>query len=391
MRLALRTERAKGIATTFVAFASLCAASLVGAGLAQAAPRDQAFRIHSRIAGVPPTAAVLDQMEALVKAGKVEDAAKVAMDNPNFYNLTLKNWVTPWTAKDQSVRGGLNDYSATVIGMIRDDVSFDQVLSADIVYTGAATLTGVPAYSLANNTHYDTLEAQNIDLKANLVQQKQSTLSQLGEQAGVLSTRGFAAAYYFDGTNRAAIRATMATFTCNELEQLSDTTVPDFRVRRDVDRAPGGDAAVFRNKCAGCHAGMDALDGAFAHYDFVNATLTYDKTKVADKMNKNPNTFADGFVVSDDGWINMWANGQNARLGWNGDQGGTGATAFGKMLASTDEFPVCMAKRVKNAVCLTAVKDISSDDVADEAAKFKADNFNMKNMFARTAATCMGD
>ena len=41
--------------------ATVCAAPL--------SDRDKAKRIHDRIAGVPPTEAVLDQMEALVTAG----------------------------------------------------------------------------------------------------------------------------------------------------------------------------------------------------------------------------------------------------------------------------------------------------------------------------------
>ena len=59
------------------------------------------------------------------------------MDNPAFYSVTLKNLVTPWTNRDQTVFAPLNDYTATVIGMVRDDVPFDQVLSGDILYVGS--------------------------------------------------------------------------------------------------------------------------------------------------------------------------------------------------------------------------------------------------------------
>jgi hypothetical protein len=51
----------------------------------------------------------------------------------------------------------LNDYTATVIGMVRDDVPFNTVLSADIVYTGRARRR-LPAYSPTNNDHYEQLE-----------------------------------------------------------------------------------------------------------------------------------------------------------------------------------------------------------------------------------------
>src|SRR5262249_4378505 len=103
-----------------------------GAGLAVAGAREQAQRIHDRIAGVPPSAQVLDQMEQLVAGGDAAGAARVAMLAPSFYTTTLKNWITPWTNREQSVFAPLNDYTATVIGIIRDDVDYRQVLMGDI-------------------------------------------------------------------------------------------------------------------------------------------------------------------------------------------------------------------------------------------------------------------
>ena len=46
-----------------------------------------------------------------------------AMQNRAFYDVTLKNFATPWTNRDQTVFAPLNDYVATVIGMVRDDVA----------------------------------------------------------------------------------------------------------------------------------------------------------------------------------------------------------------------------------------------------------------------------
>ena len=70
--------------------------------------------------------------------GVALDAAYIAMDNPSFYNVTLKNFAAPWTNRDQSVFVPLNDYIATVVGMIRDDVPFNTLLSADLVYVSNA-------------------------------------------------------------------------------------------------------------------------------------------------------------------------------------------------------------------------------------------------------------
>ena len=68
--------------------------------------------------------------------------------------MTLKNFAMPWTNRDQTVFAPLNDYVATFIGMVRDDVAFNTALSADILYTSNAP--GLPAPSNASNAHYAT-------------------------------------------------------------------------------------------------------------------------------------------------------------------------------------------------------------------------------------------
>ncbi len=83
--------------------------------------RSQAKRLHDRIAGVPASAAVLDDMAADIAAGRSIEAAYTAMENRSFYDVTLKNFAMPWTNRDQTMFAPLNDYVATVIGMVRDD------------------------------------------------------------------------------------------------------------------------------------------------------------------------------------------------------------------------------------------------------------------------------
>src|SRR3954462_3245528 len=114
--------------------------------------RDKAKRIHDRIAGVPPSEVTLNQMEALVAANNAIGAADIATQNPNFYSATLKNMAVPWTNRDQTVFAPLNDYVATFIGMVRDDIPFNEALSADLTYT----VQGVsPGASATSNAHYE--------------------------------------------------------------------------------------------------------------------------------------------------------------------------------------------------------------------------------------------
>jgi len=119
----------------------LCLAMLAhGTASAADLERRQAKRIHDRLAGVPPSNTVLDEMETAIMAGDAAGAAQMAMDNSSFYNVTLKNFAAPWTNEAQTLFVPLNDYTATVIGMVRDDVPFNQLLSADLVYVGEPAL-----------------------------------------------------------------------------------------------------------------------------------------------------------------------------------------------------------------------------------------------------------
>src|SRR5580658_3438876 len=147
--------------------ASVAAAVLLlMAQAAHAGPNEQAKRIYERIVGEEPPPATLTAMATAItnspgQAGLVA-AATIATQAPDFYNVTLKNMVTPWSNRDQTVFAPLNDYTATVIGMVRDDVPFNTALSADILYTVNAP--GLPAPSNSSNSHYATAEANGVDL-----------------------------------------------------------------------------------------------------------------------------------------------------------------------------------------------------------------------------------
>ncbi len=101
----------------------------------------------------------------MMASSDLVSAALIATQDPSFYNNTIRNMAAPWTNRDQSVFGRFNDYTATVVGMVRDDVPFNTLLSADLVYIADAA-AGVPAYSASNNAMYDAMDANNVDLKA---------------------------------------------------------------------------------------------------------------------------------------------------------------------------------------------------------------------------------
>lgn len=383
----------------FYCLCNILLACTLLAGVADAGDRErrQAKRIHDRIAGVPPEAGVLNDMESDILAGDVTGAALRAMDNSAFYNVTLKNFAAPWTNEAQTLFTPLNDYTATVIGMIHDEVPFTEVLSADLVYVGAPAL-GLPAYSMTSNAHYDQLEALGVDLGDNLVPVAQSAVTSLpaAATAGVMTTRAAAEAFFTAGTNRAMFRFTLMNHLCNDLEQVKDITRSPDRIRQDVSRSPGGDSRIFLNSCIGCHSGMDPMAQAFAYYNFNDASgsIEYTQDVVQPKYHINSDTFKEGFVTPDDQWDNYWRNGQNALLGWdeNLTGSGSGAKSLGVELASSEAFARCQATKVFRTVCLREPGNAADRaGVDDITAAFKGDNYNMKTAFAEAAAYCMGD
>jgi hypothetical protein len=375
---------------------ALVTLSLLAAMPAHADARSQAKRLHDRLAGVPPSAATLNQMASMIGSGDSIGAANLAMQAPSFYNATLKNWVTPWTNRDQTAFAPLNDYTATVIGMIRDDVPFNTVLSGDILYVGGS---GLPAYSAANNTLYQTMEDQDLNLgdPAVLVASTQSSRSPVPAPAtaGVMTTRAAAEAFFVAGTNRAMFRFTMMNHMCTDMEQVHDVTLPPDRIRQDVSRSPGGDSRLFLNNCIGCHSGMDPMAQAFAfyNYDETAGSITYTPGTVHTKYGINSDNFKPGFVTRSDGWDNYWRQGANQLLGWDGalPGSGNGAKSMGQELANSDQFAQCQVEKVFKAVCLRPPVDgADRAKVTSIKGLFKAGGYRMKQVFAEAAVYCMG-
>ena len=399
---------------------------------ADAEDRRQAKRIHDRLTGVPATNLAIDEMETRLgsdPSGK--SAAQYAIDtaqNPNaryFYNVTLKNFASPWTNEEQTVFTPLNDYTATVIGLIRDNADFRRVLYDDVIYRGSNS----PSYSDSNNSHYEALEALgpvtgDLSNSSILIADTQSNVTAVGQAngaaatAGVMTSRAGAMSFYSDGTNRAMFRFTMMNHLCTDLEPLKDVSRTPDHVRRDVSRSPGGDSRIFLNSCVGCHAGMDGMAGAFAFYewDYTNdksdGRLAYREvgnpkfdptTGVSLKHNINENNFEPGHITNDDSWVNYWRKGQNWLLGWGtavnpdakGNETGSGAKSLGQELANSNAFAQCQVDKVFEAVCFRSPTEFFGQDraVRDSiVADFKTSyNYNMREVFTDVAAHCKGN
>ena len=412
---------------------SLCAFALVIGQPAAAGEqqRNQAKRIHDRLTGVNATNAALDDMESLLDTDpNGKSAARYAIDpsrNPNaryFYNVTLKNFAAPWTNEEQTVFTPLNDYSATVVGAIRDAIDFRRILYDDLVYVGKAS--GISPYQNNNNRHYEDLEALgpidgDLSDPAVLDDDTQNNISGLdtAATAGVMTSRAAAMAFFSDGTNRAMFRFTLMNHLCTDLEPLKDVSRPSDRVRRDISRSPGGDSRIFLNGCVGCHAGMDGMAGAFAYYEWEytndksDGRLAYAETPglVSLKHNINETNFEHGYITTDDSWVNYWRNGPNSKLGnrptdsgigWGHSSEaldsknnaiGNGAKSLGIELANSKSFAQCQVDKTFKSICLRDPNVFGGDRVArdDIVSDFRANGYNMREVFTDVAAYCKGE
>jgi hypothetical protein len=387
----------------------VCAGSLLllSASLASAATlnKDQAKRMYDRIAGVTASDATLTSM---VGMDATQAALNIVTKDPAFYNNTIRNLAMPWTNRDQTVFAPLNDYVATVVGMVRDDVPFNNLLSADLVYIADASATStysLPAYSPGNNDLYQQMDDNGVDLKAHLVSSTQSALTGVPATAtaGVLTTRAAAAAFFINGTNRAMFRFTMLNHLCSDLQTIMDTTRPPDRIRQDVTRSPGGDSGLFLNNCIGCHSGMDPMAQAFAYYNFNNidptttatvGQIVYTAGQVQPKYFINNTNFPQGYVTPDDHWDNRWRSGVNSLLGWDANQTGSGqgAKSLGQELAGSQAFASCQVTRVFKYVCFRAPSNAADrTQVATMVASFKSSNYSLRQVFADAAVYCMGN
>lgn len=402
---------------------------------AQAGPREQATRLFDRLASAPLTLtdARRAQMEALITQGNLIGAAQIATADDRFYNLTLKTWATPMSNRDEDWQVAqrsnsihyLTDFAAMVIGSVRDDRSAQELLNGDFTYAVTdITNPSIPAYQPLDpdmNNHYQMLEQYGVNLREKLVRITPQR-PDFSDSAGLITSQAWGYQHFRDGTNRRPIHYAMREFLCTDIEALRDANYPTTRIRRDVDRAPGGDATVFATTCKTCHGGMDGLAGAFAYYDrayiptpqpsaaplptgyFPGYQLTRTpnpvfptSTSPVSKMNKNGNIFPAGYVTINDSWVNIFASSQtstNIAMGWPANMtSGNGIRSLGTMLANTRGFPVCMAKRVFRKVCAREALPVENATINTLADQFVSGGYKLKSLFENTAIlpTCLGN
>lgn len=351
---------------------------------------DQAQQTFQRIAGypLPSDDPRIIEMADLFEKGAGIEAARIAMQDPQFLRTSLRHVTAPLVNKEETHFVDFNDSEALIIGITNDDLDARLILTGNFFYKGKNGVVS-SAYSPNNNLHFRDIYDNGADLSQAL-ERVSPQRSDITDAAGILTTRAYAEAFYRMGTNRRAVEFTFKNFLCAPIQNWRDTSLSDFRVRRDVDRAPGGNPVTYQQVCRGCHGPMDAMGGAFARLDFQNvndqttqgipsARLFFSGSGLADKMNQNPTVYPDGHITTDDSWTNLLAN--NVSFGWSGNMKGKGINAFGKMISESKAYGECWAYRAINEVCR---QDLPLKDpfVQDVAKTFVEKGYKIKDAFA---------
>jgi hypothetical protein len=379
---------------------TLCALALISllgssGAVAQTAPSpaQQALLLYTRITGVPPTGQNLTTVQNAT-AASLPAIATLALQQPQFYNVTLRNIFAAESNRDNSVFVPLNDYIVTAIGMVHDDVPYNTALSADVLYT----LKGVtPAASAADNKHYQAADTSVLDISANLVKTQQSATYGYPSAAvaGLITTRAGAIQHFDAGTNRRGYNLNIINQTCHQMEQIMDTSLPSDRIRQDVAASPGGDSRVRLQSCVGCHSHMDPMASAFAYYDFdeTKGSMVYTAGTVNPKYFINATNNPYGYVTTDDSWESrIRLGGADANIFQFSSSlpgKGNGAASFGTEIAGSMAFASCQVTKAFKAVCLRApASSKDGSQIADLTGKFIANGYKLKQVFADAALYC---
>lgn len=386
---------------------------------AQALDADrEAKRLLERMAGskVPGDHPLLPRIKSHIQNGQWYQAADVAMEHPGFLNITVKQMALKMSTRDESILTAFNDFAAAFIGVVRDNRDARTLLTGNFQYIGDMNKApqGVTIRSEYNshivksNDHYADMDNLKVDLAQILMpisgqlllQSRTDTVVYNPDPAGVLTSRAFMGAHAIAGTNRRPVEYTFRQFMCTPIEEWADTAVSDSRIGRDIDRYPGGDHTRFQVSCKGCHTVMDGFRGAFSKWNMSNNFISNRDVQVntdgkvtggvEGKLNANSGVFPNGFVTTDNSFVNNARGPANAaRFGWRGEvEGGYGVRDFGKMVANSSRFSECMVKRVFESVCRKEITfEKQGKYLKYYAESFEKQNYNLKNLYRLVAVT----
>lgn len=419
--MANKKNRKIRIAGTLAA-ALLCLISFQNADSLDPSPRTRL--LYSRLTGRAPTDVQVSQLQADLSAGRTSEAVRRLLADPDFLNIVVKNYFcSPMSIRAETPDTPLNEFTATCMGMVRDEAPATDMLLGNYTYridpalVPAALNIKVPdardpanAVSLRrSNSHYAPVDrfVDLVDVGATLYKEAPQRINvrttgnpappmtetiPLPDPAGLITTTTFMQEECIAGTNRRCVEFVFRNFLCQGPLDFADNGLSsgggdDSWVGRDIDRFPANDHKTYETSCKGCHNILDGFRGAFAYYDWDNDGIKYDPAKPGNKYSRNSNVYNRGYITLDDSWQNNAIYGRNAEyFQWPSTTRGKGLREFAKIVSESPAFPRCMVKRAIRAVCLRETDQIDEEIlVGPEAARFVKDGYNLKNLMGRVA------
>ncbi len=350
-------------------------------------PVQAVYRKLNGGATISPTSPLYLKMKEKWDTGDRAGAGEMATHTNSFYELTVLQFASKLLSLDTDPFVALNDFQADVFGVIRDRLDFRTLLTGDFRYVDSRQRED--SVSRGDNDHFDQAVAAGGRLTQILKREdlQWNDTGMTGQAAGLLTTRGFAQKYLSAGTNRRAVIGSFTMFLCSPIAEWRDASLPDDRIRRDIERVPGGNALTFQTECRGCHAPMDGMVSAFNEWDFTNDTVSYLGDHVmAAKVNQNSSFYPDGYVSEDNSFMNRTGTHQQSYFQWGTKVNGKGPRDFGEMIAESGRFPTCMVKRVFEHLCRKSATQYPNE-MKEWTTHLKDKNFDLLTTFAEVASS----
>lgn len=319
----------------------------------------------------------------LISQGKADAVATLITEEPAFIGATVRQWASLTLSFGKKPNIELNDALAMMMGSVRDNRDARELLTGNFTY-GASSKIGLGKPNPQSVDYFLKLETAPKELKDKLqYYTPQWEETSFKDPAGLMTTRFWGEQYYSGGTNRRAMVGAFETFLCEPKEFWKTSFLPTHRIRQDIPRDSGGDVRTFQRDCRTCHSGMDALSGAFARYDFTDGRLLYTADAIRPKYFNSNHIYPEGFVTTDDSFINYLTGLQNEVFGWRGKLTGNGVNQFGQMIAESHGFSKCFSKRIYEQVCGGTLE--LTDPLTDELAnRFEESAYKLKDQFIFT-------
>jgi hypothetical protein len=300
--------------------------------------------------------------------------------DPSFIDYTAYSWAIRYLNAESSPNLELNDALALIIGIIRDERNAKDFLLGNYAYSAGHRL-GFGYPSVSSNAGYLEFERRLLSFSKLSYIPYQWEVQGFNENAGILTTRWWGEKYYQAGTNRRAVVGLLNVFMCRPIDAWKTSLLSTKRIRQDVPRDPSQDPRIFQTECRSCHAPMDALAGAFAHLDFKNNTLVYNRD-ISKKYFNNSHTYPEGYKTIDNSWKNLLVVRDDLGFGWGTRVSGKGLIELSQMIVESDGFGRCLAKRTVSHFCHKNL-DMNDPWIQDLGSKLKSeDSYNLKSLFA---------